>query len=169
MIHHYNARLLTSADINTWTTLRREGVERFPFAFLPNADELSQLSGDRDKAALEAGSYWGVFHAQTAVGIAGLRAHWFNCYKHRFGLGPFYVTPDHWGSPAATTLMVHVFDTAAARGATQIELEVDAENPRAIAFYEKMGFQQIGQMPNAMQRDGTFHDVLLMVRQIVTS
>ncbi|MEM6339721.1 MAG: GNAT family N-acetyltransferase [Pseudomonadota bacterium] len=166
MTTSYTARLLTPEDLDIWRRLRREGVTRFPNAFLLDQEEVANTPEERDRSVLAAKVLFGVFCEDKAVGIAGLRMGFFNQNKHRAHMGPFYVDPDHWGMAAAQTLLDTLIQTAQDRGATQIELEVDAENPRAIAFYKKVGFQQIGRMPNAMHREGAFHDDLLMVRPI---
>jgi len=44
----------------------------------------------------------------------------------------------------------------------RIELQVFAYNKRAIAMYEKIGFQHVGRRRNAIFRDATYHDDILM-------
>lgn len=45
---------------------------------------------------------------------------------------------------------------------TRIELEVFACNARAIHLYEKLGFEHEGVRRRAIQRDGQFHDAVMM-------
>ncbi|MFW2542992.1 GNAT family N-acetyltransferase [Primorskyibacter sp. 2E107] len=52
--------------------------------------------------------------------------------------------PDHHRTGQASIAFAHFLSDAAARGATQVFLEVSAENAPAIAFYEAKGFIRAG-------------------------
>jgi GNAT superfamily N-acetyltransferase len=56
----------------------------------------------------------------------------------------FYVDGAHHGRGVATALMQRVYDVARERGATRLWLGVWERNARAIAFYRKMGFVDVG-------------------------
>ena len=56
----------------------------------------------------------------------------------------FYVDRRQRGRGVAHTLMAGVLDAAAGRGARTIWLGVWEQNPRAIAFYRKWGFRDVG-------------------------
>jgi GNAT superfamily N-acetyltransferase len=56
----------------------------------------------------------------------------------------FYLHPDAWGSGAAVALMSQSVDRLAARGFTGAVLWVLRDNPRARAFYEKLGWHDSG-------------------------
>jgi ribosomal protein S18 acetylase RimI-like enzyme len=59
----------------------------------------------------------------------------------------FYVDKDHHGLGIAQTLMQAAYDTARALGGTKIWLGVWEHNARAIAFYAKCGFIDVGSQP----------------------
>jgi ribosomal protein S18 acetylase RimI-like enzyme len=59
----------------------------------------------------------------------------------------FYVDSAHHGRGIAQNLMNACFETARQRGAKTIWLGVWERNARAIAFYEKCGFHDIGSHP----------------------
>ncbi|MEO5781137.1 MULTISPECIES: GNAT family N-acetyltransferase [Arthrobacter] len=59
-------------------------------------------------------------------------------------LSKCYVHPDHHGLGAATELMHASIDAASAAGARGLWLGVNNQNARAIRFYEKSGFRQVG-------------------------
>lgn len=47
----------------------------------------------------------------------------------------------------------------------QLELEVVADNDRAIALYKKIGFEKMGTFPHNMKyKDGTYADAYWMVK-----
>jgi ribosomal protein S18 acetylase RimI-like enzyme len=52
-----------------------------------------------------------------------------------------YVSPEHRRRGIATALLAIAQSWAEARGDRQIGLQVFANNPAAIALYEKMGYQ----------------------------
>jgi RimJ/RimL family protein N-acetyltransferase len=51
-------------------------------------------------------------------------------------------------------------------GLRTIQLEVFANNPRAIHVYEKTGFKEAGRIPKKMFRNGKFIDSVFMARQL---
>jgi len=51
----------------------------------------------------------------------------------------------------------------------QIQLTVNADNARAIKFYERHGFRTVGRMPHALLVDGRYYDELTMVRAVSSS
>lgn len=55
-------------------------------------------------------------------------------------LDQLVVSPDHWGSPLATALV----DEAKRLSPTGVTLKVNADNYRAIRFYERNGFARDG-------------------------
>jgi len=54
------------------------------------------------------------------------------------------VSPDHWGSPLATALV----DEAKRLSPGGVALKVNADNYRAIRFYERNGFAHDGEDVN---------------------
>ena len=63
-------------------------------------------------------------------------------------LDQLVVAPDHWGSEIATRLV----DEAKLRSPSGITLLVNADNARAIRFYERSGFVHAGEDVNASGR-----------------
>ena len=96
----------------------------------------------------------------TIVGYAKLSRPWLP--KGHFGpkaiqLSQLYTVADVRGSGVARTLMDWAIDTARAGGADELLLTVWEHNPRAMRFYEKIGFTHIGDydfpMGRQMDRD----------------
>lgn len=59
-------------------------------------------------------------------------------------LGKCYVHPEHHGLGAAAELMHASLQAAAAVGGAGVWLGVNSQNARAIRFYEKSGFREVG-------------------------
>ncbi len=51
-------------------------------------------------------------------------------------------------------------------GLKTIQLEVFANNPRAIHVYERTGFRETGRIPKKMQRNGKLIDSVVMAREL---
>ena len=72
-------------------------------------------------------------------------------------LARFYVRRAHHGQGIAQALMSAVLDAARALGGSTLWLGVWERNARAIAFYRKCGFVEVGAQPfllgNDLQRD----------------
>ena len=59
----------------------------------------------------------------------------------------------------------YLIKIAKEKGIEQLELEVVADNDRAIALYKKIGFEKMGTFPHNMKyKDGTYADAYWMVK-----
>jgi len=108
---------------------------------------------------------------------SGDRAPWIGYAQLRRGPAPpcvrggspielqrFYVVPDLHGRGVAGELMDAVVAAAAAGGADTLWLGVWERNPRAIRFYAKAGFREVGDQTFVLGRDPQRD--LVMVRSI---
>ncbi|MDQ1697281.1 MAG: [ribosomal protein S18]-alanine N-acetyltransferase [Frankiaceae bacterium] len=73
------------------------------------------------------------------------------------------VDPRHQGQGAGTMLLLALLAEAQQRGCANVDLEVRADNARAIALYERHGFRRIGVRRRYYQPSGT--DALVMRRE----
>lgn len=80
-------------------------------------------------------------------------------------LSKCYVHPDHHGLGAAAELMNASIGSAAAAGARGLWLGVNSQNARAIRFYQKSGFRQVG--TKSFKLGSTVEHDLVMERRIV--
>lgn len=64
-----------------------------------------------------------------------------------------------YGREAIRTILDYGFGE---RGLHRVGLSVFAFNEAAIALYRKLGFREEGRLREALKRDGTFHDAILM-------
>ncbi len=79
-------------------------------------------------------------------------------------IGPLAVRPDAKGRGIARLMMENIIATMKANGVSRIELMAERDNPRAIAFYEKLGFEHEGTLRKAYKRaaDADYTDECMM-------
>lgn len=86
--------------------------------------------------------------------------------RHRASIG-IALTKEFWGLGIGTVLFEEMIRLAKHWGIEQLELEVFADNHRAMALYQKMGFQIVAEHPNFIKRkDGTYVNEYLMVKKV---
>ena len=82
--------------------------------------------------------------------------------KHRaeFGIG---IDKGCWGLGIGHALTEACIECAVAAGYAQLELDVTAENERAIALYKREGFEEFGRNPRGFRsREGRWQELVLM-------
>ena len=86
--------------------------------------------------------------------------------SHTAYIGTFAVTPDEQGSGLAKKIIEQIIETLQADGVLRVELMLEADNSRARAFYEKLGFEHEGRLRAAYKRgnEAMYVDELLMSR-----
>lgn len=83
--------------------------------------------------------------------------------RHVATLG-MHVAPAHQGRGVGTRLMAELLAMGDRLGLERIDLEVFADNPRAVRLYEAAGFVHEGRRALACFRDGALVDDLMMAR-----
>ena len=156
-------REATANDVNQWRSLRRDGIARYPTAFMLSLAQHDASNLQDDIARLKSGGRFLAFDGNIAVGMIGLNPYTLPSMRHRAEIGPLYVVPDFQGTPVASQLMEKVIDHATAAGHWQLELTVNEANSRAVAFYLRQGFYQYGRLPNAViGENGPEHDLMFL-------
>jgi RimJ/RimL family protein N-acetyltransferase len=95
------------------------------------------------------------------VGWCDIQRHPFSAHSHRGTLG-IGVIPDYRGRGIGARLMDQTLKQAFAAGFIRIELNVRADNLRAVRLYERAGFVREGMLRDAVFVDGDFHDAIAM-------
>jgi putative acetyltransferase len=98
---------------------------------------------------------------RQVVGWADIFPFWAHAVSHCGSLG-MGVLPEYRGQGVGRRLLQACIAKAHAKGITRIELEVRADNERAIALYKSLGFQQEAVKRHAMRFDGMYYDALQM-------
>ncbi len=154
----FQYRTLCPDDAEAWQALRLEAVRDFPMGFLITLEETLSVSPERCREILGFGNTRGVLQAEKLVGFCGYRRQRLERTRHRAETGPFFVSRGFQGSGAAKCLMQGVIDEARKDRVAQLELYVDSRNGRAIAFYEREGFERLATLPDAVRFDSRSHD-----------
>jgi|Deesub1362B_J571_1020462.scaffolds.fasta_scaffold00026_130 RimJ/RimL family protein N-acetyltransferase len=99
----------------------------------------------------------------TWVHIGNIGLHRIDWKNRTATLGIVIGEKEYWGrgygTEAVRTMLRYAFLEL---GLNRVELETFSFNPRAIRCYEKAGFKREGVRRQALHRDGSFHDVILM-------
>ena len=86
--------------------------------------------------------------------------------KHRAEFG-ISVDKAYWGLGIGRALTKACIDCAKEAGYLQLELDVIAENKKAIALYENEGFVEFGRNPRGFRtREGAWQELVLMRREL---
>lgn len=150
--------VVSERHVNEWRDLRIEGARSFPLGFIVTAQEMASASLDQLCATLSDGTIRGIFHMEKLVGYCGYRPQLLAQTKHRAEIGPFFIGQHYHGTGAAHAMMNGVINEARKDGIEQLELFVDTENDRAIAFYERFGFERIATHKDGVRIDGVSRD-----------
>ena len=82
--------------------------------------------------------------------------------RHRASLG-IAVVQEYWNTGLGTVLINGAIDLARKAGYEQLELGVFSDSS-ALHLYQKLGFQEVGRMPNAFKLpDGSYAEEIMMV------
>ena len=83
--------------------------------------------------------------------------------KHRaeFGIG---IEAASWGSGIGRALTLACIECARAAGYSQLELDVVAENVRAVSLYKSIGFREYGRNPRGFRSRHTGWQELILMR-----
>lgn len=99
------------------------------------------------------GEVMGFYKAQRHLGRAA----------HVAYLGTLAVAPEAQGQGVARSMLEDAFERLGNSGVTRVELTVEADNPRAIGLYERLGFVHEGTQRAAYKRacDNGYVDELM--------
>ena len=82
--------------------------------------------------------------------------------KHRAELG-ISISKEYWGLGLGTVLTEACIQCARDAGYVQLELNVVAENTRAISMYQKLGFTEFARNPRGFRsRTGGYQELIYM-------
>ena len=158
-------RLLQEDDWAAFQQLRVHATVESPLAIWPTRGEEAGRTPAEVRARIAPTAHQGVFGAFAGpelVAIAGVRREPLAQVAHKAMLWGVYVHPGHRRGGLARRLLGAACAHARAQGVLQVHLAVNAENPRALALYESLGFTAYGREPRTLRVDGVFYDEILM-------
>ena len=82
-------------------------------------------------------------------------------HRARFGLS---ILKEYWGMGIGRVLMEASIDCARQAGYTQLELEVVADNERAVSLYRCAGFEEYGRNPRGYRSATSGYQELVHMR-----
>ncbi|MGA7196745.1 GNAT family N-acetyltransferase [Roseiarcus sp.] len=99
--------------------------------------------------------------AGEVVGWCDVRRHFFPAHAHRGTLG-MGIVPAYRGRGLGARLLNATLEAAFDAGFVRVELNVHADNGRAIALYDRVGFVREGTQRDAVFVDGEYRDAIAM-------
>jgi ribosomal protein S18 acetylase RimI-like enzyme len=141
--------------------LRREALTLHPTAFTADPDIESRLTVDDWRERIRRNAWFGGIVEGELVAMVALLIEASKKVKHTGYLASMYVQENERGTGLADLLMTALL-THAAGYVEQVMLMVEAGNMRAIKFYQRHGFREIGRIPRSILVDGNYFDELQM-------
>lgn len=77
-----------------------------------------------------------------------------------------FVTESQWGTGVARALLEELCERAAADGKHVIIAAIDSGNEASIRFHAKLGFEEVGRMPEVGTRFGRWLSLVLMQKRL---
>lgn len=101
----------------------------------------------------------------TIVGTSSVQKYGRPRMAHRSSIA-ISVRKSHWGKGIGSGLMEQQLEFAKNAGAEIMELEVRADNVRAIGLYKKFGFVPFGTFPRFFKIGGEYFDAVYMTKML---
>ena len=164
----FAVRKLAPEDWEAVRALRLEALRLHPEAFSADLERDANFTPEIWRERLAAGRTFGAYAGETLFGMVAWIPGGSKKTAHAGEIGGMYVREELRGSGAAAALM----EAALADAATQLDqitLTVNADNVRAIRFYERHGFRTVGRIPHSLRIEGRSYDELIMWRPVSTS
>lgn len=169
-------RPIQLSDLAAFTALRLEGLRLFPEAFSSDYEDQkdhppafwqkrieSTLSG-QDQCLYVAESASG-----DLVGMAGLVRGDSRKERHTALIVGVYVQKACQGQGLAEKLVTACLDWGQSQGVVIAKLGVGAYNTPAIRLYQRLGFEQYGNEPQALLVNGQYLDEWLMAKSLLSA
>ena len=96
-----------------------------------------------------------------SAGIAAAGSRRKVAHRARFGIS---ILKEYWGMGIGRMLMESCIDCARRAGYTQLELEVVADNERAVSLYRRSGFEEYGRNPRGYRSASSGYQELVHMR-----
>ena len=96
-----------------------------------------------------------------SAGVSAVRSRRKVAHRARFGIS---ILKEYWGMGIGRALMEVSIDCARQAGYSQLELEVVADNERAVSLYRRAGFEEYGRNPRGYRSAAVGYQELMHMR-----
>ena len=96
-----------------------------------------------------------------SAGVSAVRSRRKVAHRARFGIS---ILKEYWGMGIGRMLTDASIDCARQAGYTQLELEVVADNERAVSLYRRAGFEEYGRNPRGYRSAAVGYQELVHMR-----
>jgi ribosomal protein S18 acetylase RimI-like enzyme len=160
---------MTVDDAPLLRELRLEALAAHPEFLAADREHEESLPLERWRTNLET-NHWLLAKVEDAIAGLCVFSHPAHNKKqaHTGHLGSMYVRDAFKGKGISDALLEAVLDRAQTC-VEQVALTVNAENARAIKFYERHGFREYGRVPRSIRIGERYYDDLEMMRRVSSS
>ncbi|NTG51371.1 GNAT family N-acetyltransferase [Agrobacterium rhizogenes] len=158
-------RHISADEFDIFRRIRLEALRVEPSSFASSAEDWEVLT-DEEWCRRLSDPVFVAFRDDQPVGVMGLLRQRSSKMAHRATLIMVYVRKDLRGTGLAKDLLDTVIAHALSDGIVQLELVVSAENPKAVSFYRREGFSEIGRIPGGVRYNGREIDDVMMARRL---
>lgn len=147
-------RPLAAIDTQAFKEIRLKATLDSPIAILPTFNEEAQRTHEENLARIQQTEnqiVFGAFSDMQLIGIAGLRRESLLQVSHKATLWGVFVHPERRKEGIARQILAKLVSYARSANVLQINLCVNAENPRAQDLYRSLGFKSFGIEPRAVR------------------
>jgi RimJ/RimL family protein N-acetyltransferase len=162
-------RVLTEHDVERWSALRLEALEREPYAFGASAADHRAMPIEDLRARLRSISNFviGAFDGGQLVGTAGFVREQSEKMRHKGFVWGVYVSAAWRGKGAGRMLLTALVQKARTQpGLERITLHVATRQTAAVRLYSTLGFQSFGCERHALKVDDVYVDEEQMVLSV---
>ncbi len=163
-----SVRRLGRDDHDALRALRLEALSLYPANFAADLDQEAAMPKAEWLARMATAVTFGGFVGERLSGMVVFSQPTRPKLAHTGNIGAMYVQDAARGTGLAAALLEAVLDHAASV-VEQVQLTVNAENARAVKFYERHGFRPIGRIPRSLHVGERYYDDLLMLRPVSSS
>ncbi|MEO0388965.1 MAG: N-acetyltransferase [Pseudomonadota bacterium] len=158
-------RVHPELDAETWRDARLDALRVAPTAFASLHSEWEKKPLREVSAWLNRANHFAAFAKGRALGIIAWSQIAYPAGRHRAQVLNVYVRPEARGQGIGDALIEAVVRHAE-KHVLQLELGVTADNPAALALYQRHGFREIGRLPRGYHHADGFRDEILMLRPL---